>query len=200
MAEAGGKIKDVQVNNASIVGNDGVANIPIATNEVCGAVKGDFTYGVVVNTGGRLAIRAATDAAVKGGTNYYLPLTASTQHQVVFYGLSKVAGVDLANETVTLGSYPETSKTAIRSMIGASSTNVIAIQDTQPTDPDTKIWLPETAETPVEVPTVAEMNAALSEKVGDVQIDGVSIVQDGVANIPVAGVNNAGVVNITTTS
>ena len=118
MAEAGGKIKDVQVNSVSVVGNDGAANVPLATNEVYGAVKGDFTYGVVVNAGGRLATRAATEAVVKTGTNYYLPLTASTQHQTVFYGLSKVAGVDLANETVTLGTYPETSKTAIKEMLG----------------------------------------------------------------------------------
>lgn len=111
-------VQDVQVNGTSVVGNDGVASIPIATNEAYGVVKGDFTYGVVVNAGGRLATRAATDAAVKAGINYYLPLTASTQHQTVFYGLSKVAGVDLANETVTLGTYPEASKIAIKAMLG----------------------------------------------------------------------------------
>jgi hypothetical protein len=40
------------------------------------------------------------------------------EHESTFYGLSKVAGVDLANETVTLGTYPEASKNAIKAMLG----------------------------------------------------------------------------------
>jgi len=36
----------------------------------------------------------------------------------VFYGLAKVAGADLASETVTLGTYPDAAKTAIKSMLG----------------------------------------------------------------------------------
>lgn len=60
----------------------------------------------------------AGDDAVKGGANNLLVLSPSRQHQAVFYGLSKVAGVDLANETVELGIYPEASKTAIKAMLG----------------------------------------------------------------------------------
>jgi len=59
--------------------------------------------------------------------------------------------VDLKNETVTIGTYPETSKTAIRSMIGAG--------------------------TPLEV-----------------QINGTSIVNSGVANIPYATASTPGVI------
>jgi hypothetical protein len=72
--------------------DNGIANVPIATNEAYGVVKGDFSYGVVVNTGGRLATRAATDAAVKAGTNTYLPLVSSVEHSATFYGLAKAAG------------------------------------------------------------------------------------------------------------
>lgn len=133
-----GKVDDVQINGSSIVSN-GVADIPIANFN---------TYGVS---------KMATDAVVKAGTDYKSFLTPMRTDLTVFYGLSKAAGVDLANETVTVGTYPETSKTAIRSMIGATSSNVIAVQDTQPTDIDTKIWLPETAETPVQIPTMEDL-------------------------------------------
>lgn len=201
MVEAGGKIKDVQVAGSSVVGNDGVANIPLATRNSIGVINGgNNSYGIDIGTNGNLRgvpiINSAVASDIKNGLNYYKPIVPHDQHQATFYGLSKVAGVDLASETVTLGTYPETSKVAIRTMIGATSNNVIAVQDTQPTDPDTKIWLPETAGTAVQVPTVAEMNTALSGKVGDVRVNDVSVVSNGVANVPIAGENALGVVKV----
>jgi len=192
-------VTDVQVAGVSVL-SDGVANVPVASNNNVGVVKTSNQYGIANNPeNGLLFVTSSTSPLVKAGTDDYNPISPKKQHESTFYGLSKVAGVDLANETVTLGTYPETSKTAIRSMIGAASTNVIAVQDTQPTDTDTKIWLPETAETPVQVPTVEEMNTALSEKVDDVQVNGVSVVSNGVANVPVATVINLGVVKSSAT-
>jgi hypothetical protein len=40
-------------------------------------------------------------------------LSPGRQHESIYYGLSKLAGVNLASETVTLGTYPDTSKAAI---------------------------------------------------------------------------------------
>ena len=90
------------------------------------------------------------------------------QNEAAFYGLAKAAGADEKNSALPVGQYTDTAKSAIRTMIGATSPNVIAVQDETPPDADTKIWLPETAETPVEVPTVAEMNAALATKMSAV--------------------------------
>jgi len=47
-----------------------------------------------------------------------------------------------------------------------AAANMIVIQDENPTDDNTKIWIPETLGTPITVPTVSEMNAALANKVG----------------------------------
>ena len=80
-----------------------------------------------------------------------VPVTASAQHLSIFYGLSKIAGVDLKNETVTVGTYPETSKAAIRTLIGAGE--------------------------PL-----------------DVQVNGTSVVNNGIANIPLASSDGFGVV------
>ena len=119
MAEAGGKIRDVQVNSVSIVGNDGVASVPVANLEnVLGLVKVHRDYGLNVYPSGLLAIAGASDSSIKEGSNNGRPISCANQHKSIFYGLSKAAGVDLANETVTLGTYPEASKTAIKQMLG----------------------------------------------------------------------------------
>ena len=118
MVEAGGKIKDVQINENTIVDN-GVANIPIASNSIFGVTKGNPNQGVGVDSVSKnMYIVCATDTQIKLGTHVYKPIVPSNQNVAVFYGLSKVAGVDLANETVTLGTYPEASKTAIKAMLG----------------------------------------------------------------------------------
>ena len=117
MAEAGGKIKDVQVNGTSAVEN-GVANVPIATNNSVGVVRAYTPEGVSIRSNGQLLIFSSNATKVKNGTEDYQPITPYHQHESTFYGLSKVAGVDLANETVTLGTYPEASKTAIKQMLG----------------------------------------------------------------------------------
>ena len=63
-------------------------------------------------------ISGASDTDLKAGTSTYKPITAANQHKSVFYALAKLAGVDLANEAVTLGTYPDASKQAILKMLG----------------------------------------------------------------------------------
>jgi hypothetical protein len=58
------------------------------------------------------------------------PVVPERVHAAVFYGLSKAAGIDLKNETVTIGTYPETSKTAIRTLIGAGTPLDVQINGT----------------------------------------------------------------------
>ena len=118
MAEAGGKIKDVQVAGSSVVGSDGVANILAAGPSTSGVVKVANTTNGLRMSGETLFVAPATNAETKTATHAYKPIVPNTQHLSVFYGLSKVAGVDLKDETVTLGTYPETSKTAIKEMLG----------------------------------------------------------------------------------
>jgi len=110
-------VNDVQVNSVSIVEN-GVANIPVAGGFDFGVVKIINALGIDILSNGALTLTLISNNDVKRGTVISKAITPSVQHTSVFYGLSKVAGVDLANETVTLGTYPETSKAAIKSMLG----------------------------------------------------------------------------------
>ena len=149
--------KDIQVNGTSVVSN-GVANIPVATSSTIGTVMASGNYGIQVNSStGELSIKNAGLARVKAGTNAYEPIVASHQHESVFYGLAKAAGADMSSSLNAVGTYTETAKTAIRSMIGATSSNVIAVQDTQPVEADAKIWMMETAPESVQVPTMEDL-------------------------------------------
>lgn len=194
-ADSSGGIKlarlgDIQINGTSIV-SGGVANIPFATNNSLGVVQTSQNYGTSITSTGIIVINTTNAQEIKNGSNVYRPITPSNQHSSVFYGLAKAAGDSTQSASSNaVGTYTDNAKTAIRTMLGATSSNVIAVQDEQPTDSDTKIWLPETAETPVEVPTVAEMNAALAGKVGDVRVNGTSIVNNGTANIHVSDGNS----------
>ena len=125
MAEAGGKIKDVQVAGTSVVGSDGVASIPTgggSANKKGVVWTNGTAWGIRIYESpgweGALSIVQAEPSIIKTGNNGSFPITSMHQHDAVYYGLSKVAGVDLANETVTLGTYPEASKTAIKEMLG----------------------------------------------------------------------------------
>lgn len=162
-----------------------------ATVDKAGVVK--VGNGISVASNGKISFAPGNDAQIKQGVLSNTGTGISKQHITTFYGLAKAAGYDEKDSTLPVGQYTPAAQSAIRSMLGAANVDdIVAVQDTQPTSSDNKIWLPETAPEGVEVPTVAEMNAALAEKVDDVQINGASIVQNGVANVPYgAGLNTA---------
>ena len=125
-------VQDVQVNGTSTI-SDGVANIPRANATTYGVAKFDYQYGINVNetpenaSFGVARIYKASDANIKSGEHQFRPIVPYNQHQSVFYGLAKLAGADMASSNNSVGTYTDAAKTAIRSMIGATSNKVIAI-------------------------------------------------------------------------
>ena len=205
-------VQDVQVNGTSIL-SQGVANVPIANSSNIGAVKIDGSYGLSVpGSDGVLKIKCAGLARTKAGTNAYEPIVASHQHESAFYGLAKAAGDSTQSvSTNAVGTYTAEAKEAIQQMLDVPSKNdlqnLISISTTTPQDNDTKIWIDTDDSTTAQVPTVAEMNLALAAKadiedipdvpVQDVQINGNSILNNGIANIPYGGINVYGLVRTT---
>jgi len=106
---------------------DGVANVPYATNSVPGVVK--VVNGLTIGSDGNLSTQRANDSQIKAGTQAYNPIDPAHQHTSAFYGLAKAAGADEKDSTLPIGTYTETAKTAIRTMLGAASTNIVAVQD-----------------------------------------------------------------------
>lgn len=102
-----------------------VRDTDYATTTKAGLVTCSSTYSYGINivndagASGDIRIRAANSDGVKNGTQNYQPIVPNKQHESVFFGLSKLAGVDLKDETVTVGTYPATAKAAILAMLGA---------------------------------------------------------------------------------
>ena len=189
-------VQDVQVNGTSVISN-GVANVPVGGVNTFGVYKvgqdSDYT-GIQLDANGYLKLAYANSARVKDGTNFYKPIVPLTQHESTFYGLAKAAGdTTQALSDNAVGTYTDNAKSAIRTMLDAASPDLVDIQTTQPTATDNKLWIDTDAATGIQVPTVSEMNTALSGKVSDVQVNGTSIVANGVANVPMASTSSLGV-------
>ena len=90
-----------------------------ASSNTAGVVKTSQSIGI--NSSGAIGIIPATTTDLKELTNGNQAITPSRLANGVFFGLSKAAGVDLKDETVTTGTYPTTSKTAINTMLGSVS-------------------------------------------------------------------------------
>ena len=205
-----GYLTDVQIYGTSIVEN-GVANIPMANDTHLGAVTVNGAYGIGrFGTNGALYINYPTSAYIKSGTNNYRPIVSALQHESTFYGLAKIAGHDEKNSELPVGQYTDNAKDKIQTMLGVSP--LIASHESDPFESahtigelfiaNGKLYRAKTAlaigeyineGTNVEVVNVAEV---LDSKVKDVQVNGTSIISDGVANIPYAAYNKIGVVQV----
>ena len=114
-------VTDVQVDGTSIL-DDGVANIPFASADDPGVAKAMASKGVYLDESGSLVLSSPNDTQIKQLLNGYMPVKLDYAHKVLFYALSKVAGVDLGSESVTLGQYPDSAKVAIQKMLGVRPT------------------------------------------------------------------------------
>lgn len=119
----------------TMLGAVGKTDIAGSTGENKGIAYFNGNYGVAINseTGG-VYLSKPSDDVIKAGANDYKPIVPSIQHKSVFYALSKLAGVDLASGSDTVGTYPQTAKTAIQTMLGVS-TGAILIENITGTTP-----------------------------------------------------------------
>jgi len=108
-------VTDVQVNGTSIV-SQGVANVPVASSSVLGAIK--VGSGLLMRSDSTLSIFRSYDGEIKSGTELNRPIVPECQERATFYGLAKVAGADQKNSPLPTGQYTETAKNAIKKMIG----------------------------------------------------------------------------------
>lgn len=117
-------VQDVRVNGASVLGAQGVAEIPKANDNGTFGVVGiyaGYATGIGVNSDGYLSIRPTTNANVKAGNGNYIPVTSSVQHAASFYGLAKAAGDSTQSASSNaVGTYTEDAKSAISEMLSGA--------------------------------------------------------------------------------
>lgn len=202
-------VQDVQVAGTSILDAQGVANVPVAKAGELGAVAISSSYGVNINAYNSLMIEKATDVQVKGGTALYRPIVPSIQDASTFYGLAKAAGdATQSQSSNAVGTYTDSAKSAIQHMIG-TDTNLA------PYESDT------TADAAYAVGEMFMLNGKLHQATAaiaigdvfavgtncavvsaaevfphDVQVNGTSVVQDGVANVPMITSTSPGVAKV----
>lgn len=109
-------VRDVQISGITILQN-GIANIPESDSNTLGVIMiGD---GLAKNAiTGKVNVQFASDSFIKLGYNAATGISPARQHTSAFYAISKLAGVDLAGATVTVGAYPDASKQAIQKLFG----------------------------------------------------------------------------------
>lgn len=177
-----------------------------ASSNTAGVVK-TGTYIQIGNDGVISPVPAST-SNIKSGVNF-LTLVPARQHAAVFYGLAKAAGDATQSASDNeVGTYTPEAKTAIQNMLDVPNKaavttietkvdsfvdNAVIVSPTQPTAEDNKIWVNEDASY-VEVPTMAEFNALDASAVKDVQVDGTSIVSNGIASLSKANATTYGLV------
>lgn len=204
-----GYLTDVKINNTSIVENK-VAKIPLANANTLGLVR--VGYGLFYDsTDNRTNISFSSVNAIKDGLNGVSALSPARQHLSTFYGLAKAAGdTTQSQNSNAVGMYTDNAKDSIQNMLGI--TPLIASHETDPFESNHvvgelfiingKLYRAKTALTAGEYVNegtnaeVVSVAGVLDGKVDDVQIDGNSIVTDGVAEIPIASAEKIGAVKI----
>ena len=199
-------VRDVQINGSSILSN-GVANVPIANSSSFGVVKIDSNSGVGINNSGALKITPASSNEYKMAANNYRVVTPYCQHESTFYGLAKAAGADMKDiANTTVGTYPDAQKAAIQHMLG-TDTNLADYESDTTADQAYAIGElfmlngklhQATAAIAINDTFTVGTNCAVVNAADvfphDVQVNGSSVVTNGVANVPIATANDLGVV------
>ena len=126
-------VDDIQIDGTSIVEN-GIGEIPFATSNTGGVVKIDSSLGIKLNDTNKLLINRATTTQAKAGSDAARPIVPICQHESVFYGLTKAAGVDMASSSNAVGTYTDEAKTAIKQMLGVHDTYDSFIEEVTGTD------------------------------------------------------------------
>ena len=126
MSDLDNKIEDVQVNGSSVV-TDGVANVPMADSNTIGVMK--VGNGLEYNSSANeVRFRGASLDEIKAGNQAWRVLTPYRENAATFYGLAKAAGdTTQAQSSNAVGTYTDSAKSSIRSMLGALSAKKVNV-------------------------------------------------------------------------
>ena len=120
------------MNGTSLL-NNGVANIPNASQSAGGVVKVNDYYGISMNSDGSIIrINPADAGDIKTGATPYRPICPGAQHQAVFYGFARAAGDTTQSQSSNaVGTYTDNAKSKIKEMLGVEKT--VTVSGTTPT-------------------------------------------------------------------
>ena len=120
-------LKAIDVSNV-------VRTTDICTDNTMGIARTNSSFGIT-SASGSIRTSAADLGHIKTGTHGYKPITPMRQHEAVFYGLTKAAGVDMASSSNAVGTYTDEAKTAIKQMLGVVDSYDSLVVNVTGTDP-----------------------------------------------------------------
>lgn len=95
---------------------DAVGKTDYATSSAPGLVKPG--YGLEMYSNGEFGVRASSAASIKEGISQSNFLTPSQISAIAFYGLAKAAGASQSQSSNPIGTYTDTAKKYIQTMLG----------------------------------------------------------------------------------
>ena len=108
-------VKEIKSTDYATAGTGGQSGQP-------GIVKiGDGTVGIGLASNGELRTISASAGLIKAGTSDNRQISPMRQHEAVFYGLTKAAGVDMSASSNAIGTYTDEAKAAIQDMLDVPS-------------------------------------------------------------------------------
>ena len=137
-------VTDVQVNGSSVLSN-GVANVPVTSENTAGVAKINPVYGIHLRdapNNDQLMIYKADSSLIKAGSNQHRPIVPQKQHESVFYGLAKSAGDSSQSESSnSVGTYTDAAKVAIQKMLGVYEAPFRLINTISITEATAKVYV-----------------------------------------------------------
>lgn len=115
-----GGVGDVLIDGASIVDENGDANIPTMSSSVAGVARLASTSGLQMD-GDILKTQSATADLCKAGANNTRAIVPANQSAAFFYGMAKAAGdATQAASANAIGNYTDEAKSKISQMLSGS--------------------------------------------------------------------------------
>ena len=133
-------VDDVQINDTSIVEN-GVANIPLASDRNTGVIKISSSDSGLNIFGGVLYVNPALSSEIKRGENLRKPIAPKSQHESTFYGLAKASGDTTQSQSSNpVGTYTDEAKASIKNMLGVQDNMRVDITKEEDSETQNTSW------------------------------------------------------------
>lgn len=154
-----GGVSDVQVNGTSVV-SSGVANIGISSSSALGVVKGSSDNGKVsVGADGAMSVNGWSGKADASALNDYVAKSSASTSQVFAKNPTGVFGLSYGSQ---------------------NNVNTLMLRDG---NGKAQIGTPTSSDGALTIANKAYVDGKVAERVSDVQVNGTTVVSDGIANI-----------------
>lgn len=123
-AKGATSVQDTQIDDTSIVDENGIAKIPVATSSTLGAVKVSSARGIIADSSGVLGVQRALSSEIEAKSSQYRPLVPYQVDSIVKEGLGNY---DLGTDNVN--AWSDAYKAHARQVLGAQNITIQILEE-----------------------------------------------------------------------